>query len=235
MCGRYALTSDADLIAELFEADTEDLGPTFEPRYNIAPTQSAPVVVGGREGRRAGFLRWGLVPHWSKDPGEGARMINARSETVAEKPAFRESFLSRRCLVPADGFFEWEARPEGKQPYWIYPEDRTPLAFAGIWARWTGSDGGKLHTYSILTRAAPPPLAWLHDRVPLVLEAKDWEDWLARGTDPQVLQGIMSGASHPPLAFHTVSRRVNRAAYDEPDCLEEVEVEPPSDVQTSLF
>lgn len=235
MCGRYALTSDAELIAEVFDADTTDLGEDLEPRYNIAPTQSAPVVVGSRGKRRAGFLRWGLVPHWAGHPGDGARMINARSETVADKPAFRDSFLSRRCLVPADGFYEWEARPGGKQPFWIYPEDRPLLALAGIWARWTGPDGGALHTYSILTREAPPELAWLHDRVPLILGPGAWDDWLARGTDPEVLRGVMDRAPHPPLISHPVSRKVNHAAYDEADCLDEVEDDPTPDPQTSLF
>ncbi|NNF28398.1 MAG: SOS response-associated peptidase [Gemmatimonadetes bacterium] len=235
MCGRYALTSDAELIAEVFEADTEDLSGSLEPRYNIAPTQTAPVVVGARGGRRAGFLRWGLVPHWAGDPGEGARMINARSETVAEKPAFRDSFHSRRCLVPADGFYEWDARPGGKQPFWIYPEDRPLLALAGIWARWTRPDGGKLHTYAILTRGAPPELAWLHDRVPLVLAPETWEDWLARGTDPEVLRTIIDRAPHPRLASYAVSPKVNHAGYDEADCLDEVDDDPSPDPQTSLF
>ena len=235
MCGRYALTSDAELIAELFEADTSDLDGVLEPRYNIAPTQSAPVVVGGPRGRRAGFLRWGLVPHWAADPNEGARMINARSETVGEKPAFRDSFLSRRCLVPADGFYEWQARARGKQPFWIYPEDRPILALAGIWARWTGADGGRIHTYSILTRSAPDELAWLHDRVPLVLGSDVWEDWLARGTDTEVLGRIIDQAPHPQLSSYPVSRKVNHAAYDEADCLDEVEDDPLPDPQTSLF
>ncbi|MDH3223358.1 MAG: SOS response-associated peptidase [Gemmatimonadota bacterium] len=235
MCGRYTLIHGVDAIAEVFEVDVEGLEKVHEPRYNIAPTQPAPAIVSGTDGRVGGFLRWGLVPHWAEDLSNAARMINARSETVAERTAYKESFLSRRCLIPADGFYEWASGPGGKQPHWIYGESRGLFAFAGIWARWRSPGGERIHTFSILTREAPEDLSWLHDRVPLILDPAVWTDWLARGTDPDVLQGIMASSPHPPLRTHPVSKRVNHAAYDEPDCTEEVKEENPVDPQTRLF
>lgn len=235
MCGRYTLIHGVDAIADVFGVDGGVLDEVHEPRYNVAPTQSAPAIVAGADGRFAGLLRWGLVPHWAKDLSDGARMINARSETVAERSAYRESFLSRRCLIPADGFYEWASGPGGKQPHWIYEEGRGLFAFAAIWARWTPPGGERIHTFSILTRGAPEGLAWLHDRVPLILPPGAWTDWLARGTDPDVLRDIMASSPHPTLRSHPVSRRVNHATYDEPDCTEEVEEENLADPQTRLF
>lgn len=219
MCGRFTLASEVDAIADVFAAEITPGLRDHRPRYNIAPTEDAPVVIAAPGGRRAGLMRWGLVPHWAGSPRVGPRMINARSETVDSRKAFRESFVARRCLVPADGFYEWESRPSGKQPYWIHPAAGGILAFAGIWSAWRSPAGSRLMTFSILTRDAPRAIRWLHDRVPVILPARRWDDWLARGTTPELLRGILDGAEPPGLNLHPVSRSVNRAGYDEPDCL----------------
>lgn len=219
MCGRFTLASEVGAIADAFAAEMTPGLRDHRPRYNIAPTDDAPVVIAAPGGRRAGLMRWGLVPHWAESPRVGPRMINARSETVGSRRAFRESFVARRCLVPADGFYEWESRPSGKQPYWIHPAAGGILAFAGIWSAWRSPAGSRLMTFSILTRDAPRAIRWLHDRVPVILHAGHWDDWLARGTTPELLRGILDGAESPELNLHPVSRSVNRAGYDEPDCV----------------
>ncbi len=224
MCGRFTLTEEADALAAAFAADIDPIRAIHRPRYNIAPTDQAPIVIAVPGGRRAGPMRWGLLPHWAKDPRAGARMINARSETVARRSAFRESFLARRCLVPADGFYEWEARVSGKQPYWIHQRDRVLFGMAGIWSLWAPTGGDRIATFSILTRSAPRSIQWLHDRVPVILPEPAWDDWLARGTPASVLQEILGAADPPELQLHPVSRAVNRAGHDEPGCVEQVEL-----------
>ena len=223
MCGRFTIAEEAGAIGEAFGARVEPLQGVRLPRYNVAPTDEVPVVIAAPEGRRAGPMRWGLVPHWAESPKVGARMINARSESVLQKRAYRESFLARRCLVPADGFYEWEARASGKQPYWIHRPGSGLFAMAGIWAMWRPPAGSRLASFSILTRAAPPALGWLHDRVPVILPETVWDDWLARGTTPHVLDSMLA-ETPPELRLHPVSRAVNRAGYDEPDCIDEVEL-----------
>lgn len=223
MCGRFTVDAEAGAIGGAFGAGIEPLRDVHLPRFNVAPTDEVPVVIAAPEGRRAGPMRWGLVPHWAESPKVGARMINARSESVLKRKAYRESFRARRCLVPANGFYEWESRASGKQPYWIHRPGGGLFAMAGIWALWRPANGPRLASFSILTRAAPPALGWLHDRVPVILPATVWDDWLARGTTPRALTGILAESSPPGLRLHPVSRAVNRAGYDEPDCIEEVE------------
>lgn len=224
MCGRFTVTGEADAIGAAFAAGVAPLRDVRLPRYNIAPTDEVPVVVAAPEGRRAGPMRWGLVPHWADSPGVGARMINARSESVSRRSAYREPFLARRCLVPADGFYEWVAREGVKQPYWVHRPGRALFAMAGIWALWKPARGDRLATFSVLTRAAPPAIRWLHDRVPVILPESAWDDWLARGTPPAALEDILAGSATPELHLHPVSRAVSKAGYDEPDCIEEVEL-----------
>lgn len=221
MCGRFTLTAELGHVAETFKAEISPALGVFHPRYNIAPTDEVPVVIAAPEGRRAGPMRWGLVPHWADSPRVGPRLINARSETVASRSAFRDSFLARRCLVPADGFYEWEARATGKQPYWIHRPGSALFAMAGIWALW-GVGGDRLATFSILTRDAPHPIRWLHDRVPVILPEQSWTDWLARGPVVNSLHEIVAGADTPELRAHPVARAVNRAGYEDPDCIVEV-------------
>ena len=224
MCGRFTVAEEAGAIGEAFGAAVEPLRDVRLPRYNVAPTDEVPVVIAASGGRRAGPMRWGLVPHWAESPKVGARMINARSESVLKRRAYRESFLARRCIVPADGFYEWEARDSGKQPYWIHRPGAGLFAMAAIWALWRPPAGPRLASFSILTRGAPPGLGWLHDRVPVILPEGVWDDWLARGTTPRLLTSILAHTPHPELCLHPVSRAVNRAGYDEPDCVAELEL-----------
>jgi putative SOS response-associated peptidase YedK len=182
MCGRYASTRSAADLSALFEALDETGG--LSPRYNVAPTDRVPVVRISRErGARVLALgRWGLVPHWARDPRIGSRMINARAETVATTPAYASAFATRRALVPADGWYEWRRLDRGgKQPYFITPADGSVLALAGLWSRW-GPDG--LLTFSVVTTAARGELRAVHDRMPLVLPPQRWGEWLADPPPP---------------------------------------------------
>ncbi|HEX2163312.1 MAG TPA: SOS response-associated peptidase [Thermoanaerobaculia bacterium] len=221
MCGRYTLTVPAEVVAELFALDEV---PELAPRYNIAPTQEAPVIrLDPRPDpprRRLHLLRWGLVPYWADDPSIGNRMINCRVETAAEKPAYREVFRRHRCLVVADGFYEWKKDPGGKQPFWAHRPDGRPFAFAGLWSRWRHG-GGRLDTYTILTTEPSPHLAPLHDRMPAILDPADWSAWLdPEVSDPVELRAMIARADGRDLALRPVGRQVNTASYDEPDCVE---------------
>ena len=216
MCGRYTLAADADELVEAF--DVPEL--TFElmPRYNIAPTQAAPVVAEDRRGRRAGLLTWGLVPGWRDEPGAG--LINARAESVASRPSFREAFERRRCLVPADGFYEWSHDGERKAPHWIHAPDGSLLSFAGIWERWSRSGAEPLHTFAIVTTDANPDVAHLHDRMPVLISPPDRDDWLDRSTDVARLLEMLGSAPPGSLVHHEVSPRVNRPAEDDAGLIE---------------
>lgn len=175
MCGRFAQRTPAKSLGEVFGVAEV---PHVEARYNIAPTQPILSVLQTPDGREMRWFRWGLVPSWAKDASMGARLINARSETVAEKPAFREAFKSRRCLIPADGFYEWARTGGRKQPYFFQMRDESPFAFAGLWERWRGSDGETLDSCTILTTEANEVLRPVHDRMPVILHHKDYELWL---------------------------------------------------------
>lgn len=241
MCGRYTLSSPADLIADLFGlAET----PALAPRYNIAPTQEAPVVrvleaTGGDDesaGRRQlDLLRWGLVPGWADDPKIGNRMINARSESVATKPSFRQSFKRRRCLVVADGFYEWTKVPGGKQPYRLHRRDSKPFAFAGLWDRWFDRAGGggddpqPLDTFTILTSDAAPEIAAIHHRMPVILDPADFDLWLdPTVADRERLEELLTPRGGDLLEAYPVSKLVNSPANDVPECIRPVEVAHPS-------
>ena len=175
MCGRYAQRTDAKKLAREFKvADA----PSVEPRYNIAPTQDVLAVSETGDGREMRFFKWGLVPSWAKDTSMGARLINARSESVAEKPAFREAFKQRRCIIPADGFYEWQRTGGRKQPFFFRMRDEHPFGFAGLWERWEGEDGEVINSCAILTTEANEVLRPVHDRMPVILHPDDYELWL---------------------------------------------------------
>lgn len=227
MCGRYtSTTSPADLAAyfEVDEVVTEDLG----PRYNVAPTDEVYAVAesatSGR--RRLGTFRWGLVPFWSKDPSGGARMINARAESLLEKPAFKRSFERYRCLVPADGFYEWEA-VEGrarKQPWYFHRRDGDVLAFAGLWAVWRphqDSDEGRLVTCSIITGEPNDLVRPIHDRMPVMLPPSAWEAWLDPANDDlDELQGLLVPAPSELFEAVAVVDAVSNVRNDGPHLLD---------------
>lgn len=217
MCGRYILTVSGEVLARLFGLDEV---PELVPRYNIAPTQRVPVVraVGGR--RRLDSLRWGLVPHWAAEPSVGHRLVNARAETAATKPSFRSAFRSRRCLVPANGFYEWQATPSGKQPWLIRLSGGRPFAMAGLWERWSGGDGD-LETFTILTTSPNEVVAPLHGRMPVILPPEAWERWLdPEYRAPEALQALLGPFPAAEMEAHPVSRLVNDPANDSPACLE---------------
>jgi len=215
VCGRFTLTSSAEQLAEHFEAPV-DL--ELAPRYNIAPGQPVYVVRGAE--RELALTRWGLVPHWASDPGLGQRMINARSETVAEKPAFRAAFRRRRCLLPADGFYEWAETGASKQPYHIQLHDEAPFGMAGLWESWQGAEGESLETCTILTTDAAPSIEHLHARMPVILGRADFACWLDPEIQkPQALLPLLAPVQSNRLRFHPVSTRVNQIRFDDAECL----------------
>lgn len=220
MCGRYTLTTDLDELIEVFDVPEADF--PHHARFNIAPTQMAPVVARDRRGRRMGLMRWGLIPYWAEDPAIGNRQINARSESVAAKPAFRDAFGRRRCLVPADGFYEWARMDGSKRPFWIRPARGGIVSFAGIWERWRRPDGGLLHSFAILTRPADASVRDLHDRMPVIVPPGDRTRWLDREVDGSEARRLLEGFQPPPLETREVSSWVNRPDHDDPTCIEAV-------------
>lgn len=221
MCGRYALAATEEALLETFDVPTL----TFEhcPRYNIAPGQEAPVVAEDRDGRRIGLLEWGFLPDWKDEP-TGA-FINARAESVASKASFREAFRRRRCLVPADGFYEWRAEGGRKIPYWIHPPGGGLLAFAGVWTSWQRPDVEPRHTFAILTTSANREVSEIHDRMPVVVGPEDRDAWLERSTPPPRLHGMLERAFDGTLDVRRVSTRVNRPDDDDPGLIEPVDEE----------
>ena len=218
MCGRFALNVSAEDLSRLFGIAPEGV-PDLGPRFNIAPTQPVLAIRQPAEGPRAAdLLRWGLVPGWARDPGMGSRMINARAESAADRPAFRAALRRRRCIVPASGFYEWRAEGGGKQPYFIHRPQGELLAIAGLWERWRAQDGEDLDTCALLTTAANPDVSALHDRMPVLLQPGDFERWLDPTlSDPQLLADLLQPAAIGSLVWHPVGRRVNRAGEEGPD------------------
>ncbi|MCB1748588.1 MAG: SOS response-associated peptidase [Gammaproteobacteria bacterium] len=218
MCGRYTLHADPAEIATAF-----DVAPPAQlaPRYNIAPTQPVPIVLEADGERLWHLVNWGLVPSWARDPKMGARMINARAETVAEKPAFRAAFRRRRCLVPASGYYEWQVTAHGKQPWYIHPVGGGCLAFAGLWEHWEG-DGTVIESCTILTCAANASLAAVHDRMPVILAHADFARWLAPETAGPPPRDLLRAAPEATLALRAVSKRVNSPRHEGPECIRAV-------------
>jgi len=228
MCGRYALTTPPQVLAVLFQL-WEQARPLLV-RYNVAPTQEAPVVLQDAAGRRSTVtMRWGLVPFWAKDLSIGNRLINGRCETVTEKPAFREAFKRRRCIVPATGFYEWQKLPAGrKQPFFIHRADDQPLAFGGVWESWRDpTTGNDVRTFTILTTPACEQLKSLHDRMPLILEPEDFARWLDSSMqDASALRDLLKPAADGVLNMHPVSSRVNSPKNDDSALVQRVEPKP---------
>ncbi len=206
MCGRFAFYSPSEATAALFGADSSV---EVEPRYNIAPTQYIAVVRDSeKEAREVAMLRWGLVPFWAKDPSIGNRMINARAETVAEKPSFRNAYRKRRCLVLADGFYEWRKEGDGKTPYFIALDDGSPFAFAGLWETWNSKDSDEsLQTTAIITTAANEYMARIHQRMPVVMLPEHADRWLEG--DMELLAEVID--EPPTFQAWPVDRKVNNA------------------------
>jgi putative SOS response-associated peptidase YedK len=209
MCGRYVLASPGAVIAEHFRLAEV---PDYPPHYNIAPTQTALVVRETPDGEREGaLLRWGLVPFWAKDPSIGSRMINARAEGLPDNRAYRAAFKRRRCLVPADGFYEWQPAGRRKQPYFVRLASGAPLALAGLWEQWKGPEGDAIATFTIVTTAANAQLRDVHDRMPVVIAPADYDEWLS-SPNPSTLLVPWQGE---PFELVAVSTRVNSVANDD--------------------
>jgi len=223
MCGRFSLRArNAALLAEYF--GIIDV-PLLKPRYNIAPSQPAPVVRlkpgQSNSQRELVLLRWGLIPSWSKDSAVGNRMINARAESVAVKPAFRGALQRRRCLLVADGFYEWQGASRSKQPYFIRFRDDRPFAFAGLWERWEGPDHSAIDSCTIITTAANEMIRPIHDRMPVILPQAAYKAWLDPGRQKvEEIAVLLVPFSSEEMEAYPVSMLVNNAAHDEPGCVE---------------
>ncbi|MGE3620945.1 MAG: SOS response-associated peptidase [Acidimicrobiia bacterium] len=227
MCGRFASTSPPDQVAAYFGAELAEA--LLEPSYNVAPTNDVYAVLEDGGVRHVDAFHWGLIPLWAKDPKIGSKMINARAETLAEKSAYRSAFRKRRCIVPADGFYEWKAVPgqKAKQPYFIHRADGEPLAFAGLWEVWRGPDKDQepLRSATIVTTSANQDMAPVHDRMPVVLPREAWSTWLDRdGDDLDLLGKLLVPARPGILTMHPVSTLVNNVRNKGPELADPVEV-----------
>jgi putative SOS response-associated peptidase YedK len=219
MCGRYASARSVEDLAAAFGIGGDDVDGVAAPDWNVAPTKPVTAVLVRHERRVLTTLRWGLVPSWADTPSVGARMINARIETAAEKPAYRDALASRRCLLPADGWYEWQVRADGvRQPHYLAPDDGSVLALAGLWETWWDADGRPLRTATILTGPAPDDLRGVHDRAPVVVPRDLWADWLdPTATDfSSVLRPTAAGVVHAwPVGAAVGDVRVNGPALTE--------------------
>ena len=224
MCGRFSITGDLDFYAEYFGVD-DVLTDPLEKSWNVAPTDDV-YVLAEREGRRQlGAMKWGLVPHWAKDTR--SIQINARSETVATTPAFRDSFARKRCLIPADGFYEWETPENGRSPHWVYRADGHPMAFAGIWASRLDPESDEWRrTCSIITKDAEGVISSIHDRMPVALVPDVWDAWLDRDLlDPDAALSLLQPIDPESIMEHLVSRKVNTVKNNTPDLRHRVDPE----------
>jgi putative SOS response-associated peptidase YedK len=252
MCGRFSLSTEPTRLAEIFGLSRL---PQTRPRFNIAPTQQVLVVLRDTAGRAMRPMRWGLIPPWADDPAIGNRLVNARSETAAAKPAFRHAFRQRRCLLPADAFYEWQkVGPKGKQPYAIRMADDSTFALAGLWERWqpqrpaepAGPGGTEvIETCTVLTTTANDLVGPIHDRMPVILDARDWDRWLdVEQTDAAAATALMQPFPAARMKAFRVSKLVNQYQRDDPRCLDPATDTsepdhhtnaPPRDAQMRLF
>jgi putative SOS response-associated peptidase YedK len=218
MCGRFTLTASAHDIEAAFGL-YEGLDPATPPRYNIAPTQQVLALRATEAGRRYGTLRWGLVPFWADDLKIGSRLLNARADGIATKPAFRDALKKRRCLILADGFYEWRTEGKTKQPFHIRRIDRKPFAFAGLWERWS-KGATPVESCTIVTTDANDFMKPLHERMPVILDPKDYDRWLGPSQEPASVVELLRPAANGGFEMAAVSPKVNNARFEDPACLE---------------
>lgn len=225
MCGRYVINIPLDRFIKYFgiEKPHPDSLPDWPARYNIAPTQAVPVIRQSLDGtRQLDLLRWGLVASWSKDLSSG--LINARSETVSEKPSFRHAFRNRRCIIPASGFYEWRKVGSRKCPYYVYMADEGFMPFAGLWEVWKSPEGQVIETCTILTTSANATVTKLHDRMPVILQSESFTTWLDPNMhDPETLSALLTPCPPETVATYPVSTLVNNVRNDRAECIREVE------------
>ena len=224
MCGRYTQSKSAEIIAKAFQIDNVS---DIKPRYNIAPTQSVLTVLqpAASANRQSKMLHWGLIPSWAKDRKMGSKLINARAETVAEKPAFRSAFRKRRCLVVADGFYEWQPQEnkKQKQPFYFRLSDGEPFALAGLWEHWQDATGEEIESCTVLTTEANDLMRPIHNRMPVILEAKNYDLWLdPEGTKPEVLQPLLHPYPPEEMTAYPVSTVVNKPVNDSAECINSI-------------
>ena len=237
MCGRYVILSPPEAMRQVFGYAEQ---PNFPPRFNIAPTQPVPVVILENGARHFHLMRWGLIPAWVKDPRQFALLINARAETVLEKPAFKNAMKRRRCLLPADGYYEWHQSKGRKRPFFVRPRHGGLIAFAGLAETWAGPNGEELDTVAIVTTAALGGLATLHPRVPVMIAPGDYARWLdGDATDAGEAMLLLRAPDDGEFVWHEVSTRVNRVAHDDAQLLlpiseEQAEAEAPKEVKKAL-
>ncbi len=218
MCGRFALKSPPAKLVERFGLDE---CADFTPRYNIPPGTDIPVIRQSPEGKRVlHLLRWGLVPHWAKDSSIGNKLSNARGESVAEKPSFRDAFRRRRCLIPADGFYEWKTEDKVKQPYFISLKSGEPLAMGGLWESWRRPDGEILRTACIITTGPNDVMEPIHDRMPVILRTEDWQAWLEEPVE--AIQPLVRPYESDAMQAWPVGRRVSRTVDDDAGLIEPI-------------
>jgi putative SOS response-associated peptidase YedK len=227
MCGRYVLRASLDELLAYFALDPGASGvpADYPPRYNIPPGTDIPVVRHSPEGKRVlHLLRWGLVPHWAKDAAGGARLNNARGESVAAKPSFRDAFRRRRCLIPASGFYEWQATGKARQPYYFSAADGTPLALGGLWESWRAPDGDILRTACVITSGPNAVMAPVHERMPVIVPRERWQDWLAG--PGEAVADLVAPCPDGLLRAWPVDRRVSRATEDDAELIAPLEETP---------
>ena len=222
MCGRFTLTVDPQQLQESFPwiAISKD----YQRRYNVAPTQQIAIVANNGE-QRIEYYVWGLIPFWAKDPNLGLRLINARSETIAEKPAFRSSFQKKRCLILADGFYEWSSSPESKAktPMYIRLKSHKPFAFAGLWDIWTSPNGNEIRSCTIITTSPNPLMAPIHNRMPVILSPEEYQAWITPGQiQPSTLVPLLDPYPADEMEAFPVSRLVNSPNNDSPACISQI-------------
>ena len=234
MCGRYRLSKRKQLIAESFDVSWDDLA-DWNPRYNIAPTQPVPIIRQHPKEpvRKLSLVRWGLIPSWAKDVSSAAKMINARSETVSTQPAFRDALKTRRCLVPADGFYEWQRRGSVKQPFCFEVNNGELFAFAGLWDHWKDNKGTWVKSCSILTTTPNAVTATVHDRMPVILDPSNYDLWLDPGmTSPDAACDLLRPYNAQFMHSYPVSTRINNVVNDDEQCTAPAQI---TEAQSSLF
>jgi putative SOS response-associated peptidase YedK len=213
MCGRFVITSPPAALRQIFGYIEQ---PNFPPRHNIAPTQPIPVVIVEHGIRHFRLMRWGLLPAWVKDPRKITLLINARAETVLEKPAFKNAMKRRRCLIPSDGYYEWQASERRKRPHFIHRRDGAPIGLAGLAETWIGPNGEELDTVAIVTAPASADLAVLHHRVPVTIAPGDFDRWLdCSSDDAETAMALLTAPLEGEFVWHEISTRVNRTENDD--------------------
>lgn len=222
MCGRFTSLLSPELLAIIYEVQVQP--GSVETRYNIAPSQPVIIVRQQMDGRRElAYVNWGLIPSWSKDPSIGHSLINARSESVAEKPSFRSAYRHRRCIVPASGYYEWQKTGDkSKQPWYITSADGSPLSFAGLWEHWRSPDGSEIETCTILTTSANELTLPLHDRMPVILAPKTFSQWLSHPSKHEEMQNLFDPYPSVEMDCYRVSNLVNNPRFDSPTCIIQV-------------